>query len=258
MGCNSSQINSRPNRRASSISTESKVNQALKRKIEENKSQIPLTFDKVLLKFHKISVTLGYVKKVFNKMAKNGKLDHPGLEATMQRLDVHMDLGEILSLFDFVDLECDDSITMKEFFVALTVGVALDAIPAFSSTPSINANANINTNTNTNTDVSEDGRPVMQRQFSTIVGHEKEIKETLNLVISTYLLFDPEGRGYIDKKHVISIVDENKHKSGSNAMLSQERWQEMDWDENGQIDFAEFVYSFTTWVDNVEDDEDDP
>ena len=30
---------------------------------------------------------------------------------------------------------------------------------------------------------------------------------------------------------------------------AQERWEEMDWDSNGDISFGEFVYAFTKWVD---------
>lgn len=29
----------------------------------------------------------------------------------------------------------------------------------------------------------------------------------------------------------------------------QERWEEMDWDSNGDISFGEFVYAVTKWID---------
>ncbi|CAM9690283.1 unnamed protein product [Phaeothamnion confervicola] len=42
--------------------------------------------------------------------------------------------------------------------------------------------------------------------------------------------------------------------SGGSSLLSEDRWQEMDWDSNGDISFEEFVYAFTKWVD-IDDDE---
>lgn len=39
-------------------------------------------------------------------------------------------------------------------------------------------------------------------------------------------------------------------------MASQERWDEMDWDSNGDISFGEFVYAFTKWADFENGDED--
>ena len=53
-----------------------------------------------------------------------------------------------------------------------------------------------------------------------------EINMVLNLIVSAYLLFDPEGKGYISRDAVQGMIEEGKGKN-SNAMLSQERWGEM-------------------------------
>jgi hypothetical protein len=104
----------------------------------------------------------------------------------------------------------------------------------------------------------------------------------LNLIVSAYLIFDPEGKGYIVKSGIEKMLEEHGAKHGAgNAMLSQQRWNEMvsravivvcvsgrpayiyclsnipvrlpivsqDWDANGTIDFAEFVFAFASWVD---------
>ena len=37
------------------------------------------------------------------------------------------------------------------------------------------------------------------------------------------------------------------------SLISEERWNEMDWNRNGEIDFSDFVIGFSKWV--VCDDE---
>lgn len=61
---------------------------------------------------------------------------------------------------------------------------------------------------------------------------------------------DRTGSGYIRKELLPKAVDElgKKGEGGSNPLLSEERWKEMDWDKNNCITFEEFVFSFHTWV----------
>eukprot|EP01037_Dinobryon_pediforme_P034527 gene34527-40465_t len=150
-------------------------------------------------------------------------------------------MDEILELFDFIDLSATHKISLKEFFCALTVGVVLDAIPILGSSKHSSALPQ--------QQPSKSPAPPIKRSFSTLLGHQNEVGEMLDLVVCAYLIFDPEGKGYIEKTQVEQMMEEHGHKAGSNAMLSQQRWNEMDWDSNGSIDFAEFVYSFTSWID---------
>ena len=69
----------------------------------------------------------------------------------------------------------------------------------------------------------------------------------LRLIISAYLLFDPEGKGHINKEQVGDAQESGS--KGDNSMLSNERWEELDWDKDGTIDLAEFINAFTHWVD---------
>ena len=41
--------------------------------------------------------------------------------------------------------------------------------------------------------------------------------------------------------------------SGTSAFLSQDRWDEMDWDKDETISFEEFVFAFYAWVDDDEE-----
>lgn len=222
--------------------TESKINQALlKKKMEQTVANKPTSFEKILLKFDKLRVVLGYVKQIFNEFASDGKLDTKGLQSCMKRLNAGLTLEEIMDLFDFVDVQASNVITIKEFLVALTVGIVLDVLPALagpSGAPPAGGGPG--------------EKPALKRSVSGFMGHSNEIKEMLNLIVSAYLIFDPDGKGFIERASVEKMLDEQSKGpkgTGNNAMLSQQRWNEMDWDANGTIDFAEFVYAFASWVD---------
>lgn len=234
--------------------TETKINQALiKKKMEHSMDNKPISFEKILLKFDKLRVVLGYVKDQFNQVAdSNGKLSHDGLEAAMRRLNVNMSLNDILDLFDFVNVTESKEVSIKEFLVALTIGMVLDVIPALADTPLAPPN---NASPSKTATTARPAPAPLKRSFSGFLGHHREIKEMLNLIVSAYLIFDPDGKGYILRSGVEKMLEEDGHKAGSNAMLSQQRWNEMDWDANGTIDFAEFVFSFTSWVDIEEEEE---
>ncbi|RYH30349.1 hypothetical protein EON65_05475 [archaeon] len=197
--------------------TETKINQALlKKKMEHIISDKQISFEKILLKFDKLRVVLGYVKTIFHEVAEDGKLDHNGLQVTMQRLCVNMTLEDILDLFDFIDVQETNVITMKEFLVALTIGMVLDAIPALATPHDASGTAGA------------PAKPSLKRSFSGLLGHNSEIKEMLNLIVSAYLIFDPEGKGYIERSSVEKLLDEHGAKQGGgNAMLSQQRWNDM-------------------------------
>ena len=149
-----------------------------------------------------------------------------------------MTMDDIKHLFDFVDLDASRSISLKEFLVAMTVGHCLDLVPAVVK----------------NADGTESTQ-VMK-------GHlNDEIAVMLDLIVSAWILFDPNGKGYIIKSSIDDIlgvhdgshVNKSKGSGAGGGFLSQEKWNEMDWDSNGTIDFAEFVFSFASWVDLDED-----
>lgn len=195
--------------------TETKINQALlKKKLEHAVSDKPITFDKILLKFDKMRLLLGYVKTVFNQVAVDGKLNKESLEMTMKRLDVSMSFEDIIDLFDFIDVRERHEVTLKEFLTALTIGMVLEVIPALSHKPAPGP-------------MGKDGKPTIKRSFSGLLGHTGEIKEMLNLIVSAYLIFDPEGKGFIEKDAVNKMLVEEGSKQTQNALLSESRWNEM-------------------------------
>lgn len=115
---------------------------------------------------------------------------------------------QVAQLFDFVDIDASKEIEYKEFLVALTTGHVLDTIghaANFDDNASITLEGGLQTTSN-------------------------EIKNVLNLIVSAYLLFDPNGRGFIERGSVGNMINEgtgNGKDMNTNAMLSKERWDEM-------------------------------
>jgi Ca2+-binding EF-hand superfamily protein len=226
-----------------SIRKAAPTNSALQKKIaaalsarlaEQAKLEHPMTLERILLKFDRMQDVLGYVKDTFLECSKDGgnSVDMEGLNKAITSLKGSTPSeSELQEIFNFSDLKENVQIDLKEFVVALTLGVVLSSINFGEEKVKL--------------------APSPRRQsMSAFFGHPKEVYAMLSLIVSAYLLFDVNGEGVIQMANVEKLLEENGHKAGGgNAMLSQERWKELDWDANGQIDLAEFVNAFTMWVD---------
>lgn len=211
-----------------------KIQAALAAKIEENKGmEHPITLERILLKFDKLQDVLGYVKDVFTQLSDDGQgLDSEQLGRALTMLKGRSSPEEVENIFHFSDLEQNTKVNLQEFVVALTVAIVLNIIDFGPATEKVQL------------------APSPRRaSISSFFGHPKEVWNMLELIISAYLLFDTEGVGYIERDRVESLLEESGHKNGSNSMLTNDRWKELDWDSDGKIDLAEFVNAFTKWVD---------
>lgn len=149
------------------------------------------------------------VLSVYSEFSQDGKgLNLDGLELAMKKLHGNMTRSEIRDVFNLVDLDDSKRIEAKEFLVALTIGMVLDAIPALS---------------HDSTRVADQ----IPEPVSKFHGHMEEVKEMLTLIVTAYLIFDPNGNGAINKRTVEEIIEESGHKLGSGYGLSHERWNEM-------------------------------
>ena len=81
----------------------------------------------------------------------------------------------------------------------------------------------------------------------------KEIRDTLDVIIMMFLMFDKAVQGFISKSELNAIIAAEGTGSGTSAFLSQDRWDEMDWDKDETISFEEFVFAFYAWVDDDEE-----
>lgn len=176
-----------------------------------------INIDRILLKFEKMHKVLKDVKAVFAEVSTDDDgLNLDGLQEAMNHLQVNMTKEEVADLFGFIDLDGSMKIELKEFLVALTIGMVLDAIPAFGVVEQPSSGKQIELNSVN-----------ASSKATTLHRKNHEIKDMLNLIVSAYLLFDPEGKGYILKSSVEKLLEESGHQAGKNAMLSQDKWKEM-------------------------------
>jgi calcium-binding protein CML len=207
-----------------------------------------MTLEKIILRFDRSRPILKLIKEVFNEIAgSEGALDLNGLLKAMGKLHGDMSAEDVKGLFEFVDIDESMKIELKEFLVALVIGHVLDIIP---SKPA-------QSDENRNIDQSESLASVNVLQM-----RKDEITTMMKLIVNAHLLFDPTASGVIHRSDVERILmDENSESSGStlkkkkNPLLHDERWKQMDWNSDGSIDFAEFVFAFCSWVD-IDDDMD--
>jgi hypothetical protein len=184
---------------------------------------------------------------------------------------------EVIELFLFVDIDSSKIIELKEFLVALTCGYVLESIPTFRSiNQSAETGSEVAASSSSAAAVAPD--PASHEGAGEEAG---ELKKMLNLIAFAYLLFDPECDGVINKKSLERLVEEGGVKVHKNKELSEHLWKLMvcmltniylnvngvihdnhlslylqDCDANGQIDFPEFVHTFSDWID-VEGEEDE-
>jgi len=214
----------------------SKIQQALQRKqLEHLHDKHPMSFERILLKFEKMRAVIKEVKDVYEELSGGKGLNLEGLQNAITRLHGSLTVSEIKDLFGFIDLDESKSIELNEFLVALTIGMCLETFPTLQPG-------------------SDNGSNLRKQSMSTFHGKQSEVYEMLNLIVSAYLLFDSKAEGFIRKEAVDEMLDEAGKKQKHNAMLNQDRWAEMDWDESGAIDFAEFIIAFTKWIDINEED----
>jgi Ca2+-binding EF-hand superfamily protein len=173
------------------------------------------------------------VKVVFHEFEDKSKggLNFEGLHSAMLKLHDNISRDEVVELFQFVDIDSSKVIELKEFLVALTVGYVIDAIPTFKHLRrgsnvgplvrgDINANSGMRqgSRTNLNTDAVNSEVPLSEAD---------ELKNMLNYIVTAYLLFDPEGKGSIQKSSLEKWFEEGGEKTRKNMDLTEQLWQTM-------------------------------
>ena len=248
MGCSNSKRLKDQGRRDKEIASKTliKIREALKLKLElDGDSHELFTLERILLKFEKMHGYMKNVKILFTELSHDQKvMNIDGLVESMIVLHGKVSKEEVLDLFDYVDVDGTHTINLKEFLCLLTVALVLKIIPAFN-------------------EARESGTVVIRPSVSFMHGKNTEIKEMLELIVSAYLRFDPIGEGYIKEEKFTQILEEQGQvQSGHSKQVSSGKgsnnvshlkWKEMDFDSDGRIDFAEFVYTFAKWVD-IDDD----
>jgi len=236
--------------------TGNKITLALMKKMEDMRGadgavKYP-SLNKVLLKFEKIERVLLKVHEIFDSfdVDQSGGIDLNELATAMVKMGHECTEQEVQELFDQANVDGkaekgsgQQVLDKREFMLCLAIGHVIGIIPQIASADSRAAVAEPATVKSVDPADKHLGDDVLE-------GSSREIHDVMQLIVETYLIFDPSGSGIIQKSDLPKTCDKlgKKGEGGRNPLLSEDRWKEMDWDKNNCITFEEFVFSFHTWV----------
>lgn len=170
-------------------SFKSDISRALKKKKNDDGSTFSI--DKILLNFKKLNTNFKVTKLAFDKYAKNDGLTRPSLIAAIQSMNADADPERISLIFDLSDVDTSRLIDYKEFLTALTIALVLNELPPAPKAPEES------------------------------LSKYNSLRECLGLIVSAFLLFDPQCKGQFSKDTDIKSID------GGGGFLTEERWNEL-------------------------------
>mmetsp|Transcript_16439 Transcript_16439/g.33875 ORF Transcript_16439/g.33875 Transcript_16439/m.33875 type:complete len:300 (-) Transcript_16439:129-1028(-) len=237
---------------------------AMKRKPEFKETN----FTKVLLKFSKIRKTLTKVKDIFAAVDTDGDglIDIPSIDTCLKKLKSDIAGEELHDFFNVSAVSKGDKeeiakMNHKEFLVALIICYILRSIPMLA-TPMARRMSIDGGDKTPPPPAAKSPRPSgsqtpTRRRKNSVTGlftssTNDDLRSSFDLMVHAYLLFDKDAKGYIAKSDVSNMMKEEGAGEGQ-FFLQEERWGEMDWNNDGTIEFSEFIYTFSRWVDIDED-----
>ena len=90
-------------------------------------------------------------------------------------------------------------------------------------------------------------------------GISPELTTAIDLSVNTFLFLDDSGNGTLERNEVLQSLDESRGQGkgqAGNAAIMKKRFEEMDWDKNGNISYLEFLFALESWV-GIEDQEEE-
>ena len=85
-----------------------------------------------------------------------------------------------------------------------------------------------------------------------LCGCVQAFAEIYDIVIDAFLYFDKNNSGYLDKDEVMEGFSEGATPSAKKGVqitgFSGKRFEELDWDKNGQVSFREFLFALEKWL----------
>ncbi|KAL3325440.1 hypothetical protein AABB24_036594 [Solanum stoloniferum] len=203
---------------------EAKITEAMLRRETEGSSI--RSFDSLVLKFPKIDENLRKCKVIFQEFDEdsNGAIDPQELKQAFNKLEINFTDEEISDLFEACDINEDMGIEFSEFIVLLCLVYLLKDDPS-----ALHAKSRI-------------GLPNLEVTFETL--------------IDAFVFLDKNKDGYVSRNEMVQAINETISGERSSGRIAMRRFEEMDWDKNGMVNFKEFLFAFTHWV-GIEDNEDE-
>ncbi|KAJ0751426.1 putative EF-hand domain-containing protein [Helianthus annuus] len=191
----------------------------------ESKGTSIKSINRIILKFPKIDENLRKCKVIFEQFGmntdKSGAIDLKELKHCFEKLQVKFTNEEINEIFKTCDLNDDMGISFNEFIVLLCLVYLLK----------------------------EDHHDTQSKSRMGI----PDLEATFETLVESFVFLDSNKDGHVSKNEMIRAIEETKQSEGQIAI---KRFEEMDWDKNGTVNFKEFLFAFTRWV-GIEDDEED-
>ncbi|KAJ7961006.1 Calcium-binding protein [Quillaja saponaria] len=187
------------------------------------------SFNSIILKFPKIDKSLRKCKAIFEQFDEdsNGAIDKEELKKCFQKLEISFTEEEINDLFEACDINDVMGMKFNEFIVLLCLVYLLKDDPT-----ALHAKSQL-------------GMPNLEATFETVV--------------DTFVFLDKNKDGYVSKSEMVQAINETTSGERSSGRIAMKRFEEMDWDKNGMVNFKEFLFAFTRWVgiDDIDDEEDE-
>lgn len=184
----------------------------------------------IILKFPKIDESLRKCWSTFELFDENcnGVIDQEELKCCFRKLEISFTDEEINDLFNACEIDKDMGMKFKEFVVLLCLVCLLK----------------------------DDNESALQSTSGLEMPH---LEETFQQVVDAFVFLDKNGDGYVSKSEMIEAINETTSGEHSSRRIAMRRFEEMDWDKNGLVNFKEFLFAFTRWVgiDDIEGEEED-
>ncbi|KAL2475937.1 putative calcium-binding protein CML21 [Abeliophyllum distichum] len=203
---------------------EAKITEAMQRRETEGTSM--KSFNSIILKFPRIDESLRKCKATFEEFDEdgNGAIDPQELKNCFHKLEINFTEEEIDDLFEACDINEDMGMNFNEFIVLLCLVYLLKDDPTAQHA------------------ISRMGMPNLEATFETLV--------------DAFVFLDKNKDGYVSKNEMVDAINETAAGERSSGRIAMKRFEEMDWDKNGMVNFKEFLFAFTHWV-GIEDIEDE-
>lgn len=210
---------------------EAKMVEAMQRRARHGTSI--KSFNSIILKFPKIDQSFRKCKAIYEEFDEdvNGVIDKIELKRSFQKLQVSLREDEFNSLFEACDMHDDMGIRFNEFIVLLCLVYLLRNDSSSSSSA-----------------VLDKPQVIMPN-----------LEATFESLVDAFVFLDKNKDGYVSRAEMAQAINESSSGENSSGQLAMTRFEEMDWDKSGMVNFKEFLLTFTHWVgmDEAENEEDE-
>ncbi|PON47207.1 Parvalbumin [Parasponia andersonii] len=202
---------------------ESKIVGAMQKRATQGSTM--KSFNSIILKFPKIDESLRNCQATFELFDEdsNGAIDQEEMKKCFHKLGISFTEEEIIDFFNACDINEDMGIKFNEFIVLLCLVYLL-----------------------------KDDQTALHTKLKTALPNLEATFETL---VDAFVFLDKNKDGYVSKSEMVEAINETTSGERSSGRIAMKRFEEMDWDKNGMVNFKEFLFAFTSWVGIDEEEE---